>query len=137
MTPLYSLHKDDITSSILFLVEERVDEDSSTCQETLLLGSGILWEVNLKSIGGGQYFNQDTLWLFENQSFILLTALIAHFSIVNSERLSTAALATGITLCATIDAYSSETSGRMKQVKVVVAIIVHLEGRYTIEGISL
>ena len=112
-------------------IEQRVDENRSASQDSLLIGSGILGEINLKCVRISEHFGHDALGFLENDTLVLLSTLVANFGLENTKRLLAAALSTRVPLSAAVDAHSKTASGWVNEVQVVVLVVVDLERRNT------
>ena len=55
-------------AALVTFEKERVDEDTHSDQDALLIRTGIFWEVYLKCIGIREDFSGQALWFFQNQT---------------------------------------------------------------------
>ena len=90
----------------VFNEEQRIEEDGSSSQDTLLFRGCILREVHFKGIGFSEDLSHETFWFLQDETFIVVASLISNVWSVDAEGLLAASLSTWISFSTAIDAHS-------------------------------
>jgi hypothetical protein len=120
-------------SLLVAFEKDGIEENRSSNQNTLVIGSALSREVNDEGICISEEFRSNALWLLENNTIIRgVSICVTLTSWVDAEGLLAASLSTWVSFGAAIDTHSTEASLRMNKIDLSVFMIENLEGWDTI-----